>query len=253
MSRRDAMDEGRINAWLDGELSPEARAELDRAAQSDPRLAARLATDRALRDALREAFDPVLHEPVPARLLRAALPRPWSWWRRGVAAAACVILGAALGWQVAHLPGTAPGAGSRPVSIEAAAAHAVYLPEVRHPVEVDASQRTHLDAWLSKRLAHPMVSPDLGAFGLRLVGGRLLPDAGRPAAQYMYESADGERITVYARVEARAAAPTALRFDEDRGFQVIHWHDEDGMAYAVTGRLDRARMEQVARAVHEQM
>ena len=43
----------------------------------------------------------------------------------------------------------------------AANAHAVYVPEVRHPVEVGADQEAHLVQWLSKRLAVPVRAPAL--------------------------------------------------------------------------------------------
>jgi len=249
---RDDIDDTRINAYLDGELTDGQAAEIARAAASDPALAERLALDRALLRALRRAHADILDDPVPARLIRALAPRPWPWWRRAAAAAACIVLGAAIGWQASRWSEPARLAEVRPVSVQAAAAHAVYLPEVRHPVEVDSSQRAHLDRWLSKRLAHELASPDLLEFGFNLVGGRLLPDAGRPAAQYMYENADGERITIYARGEPRAHTATPSRIVEDQGFRVVHW-EADQMSYAVTGRLDKARLEQVARAVRERI
>lgn len=251
-SRRESQDEARINAWLDGELSPAERRELEQAAASDPALAARLQLDREIMRTLRTAYHDIAHSPVPARLLHAVGPRPWTWSRRIAAAAACVLLGAALGWHASRWSEPARMAAARPVSVEAVAAHAVYLPEVRHPVEVDSSQRTHLDRWLSKRLSHELVSPELRAFGFNLVGGRLLPDSGRPAAQYMYENAAGERITIYARGEPRATAPTALRLVEDRGFRVVHW-EADRMSYAVTGRLDKQTLQRVADSVREQI
>lgn len=251
-TERDAMDEARINAYLDGELAPEERRAVEQAAASDPALAARLQLDREIMRALPGVYPALAHEPVPSRLLRAAGPQPWSLPRRIAAAAACVAIGVAIGWSGSRWSEPERVAAARPVSTEAVAAHAVYLPEVRHPVEVDSSQREHLDRWLSKRLAHELVSPDLSEFGLDLVGGRLLPDSGRPAAQYMYENAAGERITIYARAEPRATAATPFRLVEDRGFRVVHW-DDDGMSYAVTGRLDKQTLQRVARSVHKQI
>lgn len=73
----------------------------------------------------------------------------------------------------------------------AALAHAVYAPEVRHPVEVAAVEKAHLAAWLSKRLEAEVRAPDLGGAGFALLGGRLLPGealsgaASLPAAQFM--------------------------------------------------------------------
>ena len=71
--------------------------------------------------------------------------------------------------------------------------------EVRHPVEVDAGQEAHLVQWLSKGLGRQLTVPDLGATGFRLIGGRLLSAEDRPAAQFMYETDGGERLSLYLR------------------------------------------------------
>ena len=97
----------------------------------------------------------------------------------------------------------------------AALAHSVYTPEVRHPVEVSVregdlaqqkAQEEHLARWLTKRLAMPVKLVDLSAQGYILVGGRLLPDANKPSAQFMYENAQGKRVTLYLRKPEPGAA-----------------------------------------------
>ena len=80
---------------------------------------------------------------------------------------------------------------------QASVAHAVYQPEVRHPVEVTAAQQDHLVQWLSKRLNRPLKVPALGAQGYELVGGRLLPGELGARAQFMYQNGTGQRITLY--------------------------------------------------------
>jgi hypothetical protein len=54
-------------AWLDGELDDAACARIEAALAADPALVERAARDRRLRARLREAYDPVLDEPMPAR------------------------------------------------------------------------------------------------------------------------------------------------------------------------------------------
>lgn len=60
-----------LQAYVDGELGAAARAEVDAAIAADPQLAQRVSEARGLRELLRAAYDPVLDEPVPARLLAA--------------------------------------------------------------------------------------------------------------------------------------------------------------------------------------
>ena len=54
-------------------------------------------------------------------------------------------------------------------------AHTVFVPEVRHPVEVKADE-AHLVRWLAKRVGADVRAPALGSMGWQLMGGRLLPD-----------------------------------------------------------------------------
>ena len=81
-------------------------------------------------------------------------------------------------------------------------AHRLYSVEVRHPVEVAADDEAHMSTWLSRRLGKSIKPPPLAGAGFRLVGGRLLPADGKPAAQFMYENAAGQRLTLYFAVAA---------------------------------------------------
>jgi anti-sigma factor RsiW len=82
--------------------------------------------------------------------------------------------------------------------LDAVRAHTLYVNEKRHVVEVNAQEEKHLIAWLSRRLENELVAPNLETKGYRLVGGRMLQacTAG-PAAQFMYETEAGNRITLY--------------------------------------------------------
>jgi anti-sigma factor RsiW len=247
----DTPSEEQINGYLDDELSAHERTMVENAANADAQLRERLRLDAAINEGLLTLFEASPSSPIPARLLNAIGPRPWQWWQRLSAAAACVCVGVLIGWNLAPI-GTLQTAMSRPVSAEAAAAHAVYTREKRHTVEVRSNEREHLDRWLSKRLAHKFLAPDLRHHGLELIGGRLVADAGRPAALYMYERDDGERVTIYVRAQTKEAQPQALRFAQDRGFEVAHWADQN-LTYAITGKIERASLRQVASSMHGQM
>ncbi|MBB5016354.1 zf-HC2 domain-containing protein [Rehaibacterium terrae] len=62
----------RLMAYVDGELDAAQAAQVEAAIAADPALAAAVARQRRLRERLRAAFDPVLDQPVPERLLAAA-------------------------------------------------------------------------------------------------------------------------------------------------------------------------------------
>lgn len=96
-----------------------------------------------------------------------------------------------------------------------------------------------------------MRAPQLGNSGYRLVGGRLLADRGRPAAQFIYEDASGLRLTLYVR-QMSADQPTAFRFAESDGMAAFNWVD-DALDYALVAPLSRERLLPIARGVYDQL
>jgi anti-sigma factor RsiW len=129
-------------------------------------------------------------------------------------------------------------------------AHTLYVPEVRHPVEVKADE-AHLVRWLAKRVGADVRAPALVDLGWRLMGGRLLPDHGAPAAQFMYEDASGRRLTLYVRKET-GLNNTSFRFHEKDGFGSFYWIDRP-LAYALSGRLSRDELMNLANTVYGQL
>ena len=63
-----------LMAYADDELSDPECGEVERAVRGDPAVAARVARHRALRGDVAAAFAPIVDEPVPPRLMAAALP-----------------------------------------------------------------------------------------------------------------------------------------------------------------------------------
>jgi anti-sigma factor RsiW len=246
----------RLLAYADGRLSPEEARAVEQQLTRDPDAAARVADWRAINDRLHALYDPTLDEPVPARL--TTLPR--RPWRAALQAAVLAVVwlgaGAAIGWwwRGPGAPAPAPVAPLAAVAERAALAHSVYVPEVRHAVEVTADQETHLVAWLSKRLTEPVKAPKLQASGYELVGGRLLPSApDGPAAQLMYQEAGGSRITLYLKcVGPNAKRETAFRYDRSGSIGVFTWID-DRVAYALTADLPREKHLVLAETIYKQL
>ena len=134
--------------------------------------------------------------------------------------------------------------------LNAIGAHSVYVPEVRHPVEVKADEE-HLIRWLTRRVGAPIRAPSLVDRGWKLMGGRLLPDLGLPAAQFMYEDAAGRRLTLYIRKET-GLNNTSFQFAERDGLGSFYWIDRP-LAYALAGRLGREELMGLADAVYAQL
>lgn len=235
-----------IHAYVDGELGAQRASEVERHIADDPALAQTIQSIRTQNTRLHLAYDAVLEEEVPARI--AAMRPSTLRLRRCAAVLAWMAIGATIGWFVRD-------ASTEPQRIVlprlAAVAHVAYTPEVRHPVEVTAAEEAHLVAWLSKRLGAKVRAPKLAAFGYELLGGRLLPESGRPGAQFMYQDAAGKRLTLYVSTDVNNR-DTAFRHTTENGVQVFYWIDQH-LGYALSGDLPKAEMLRVARSVYEQL
>lgn len=248
-----AVSEAELHAFVDGTLSPPRRAAVEAWLRAHPEDQERVAAFRAQNEALRALFDPVLDEPVPARLQAAARRARRPSWRGQLAAvAASLIVGITIGWILRGSTAT-PAVARADVTLaqRAALAHAVYTPEVLHPVEVGADEETHLVKWLSKRLDQPLKAPDLSGLGFRLVGGRLLPGGDKPAGQFMYENTLGRRLTLYVSTDLDGNRETAFRFAQERGASVFYWIDGP-LGYALVADMNREPLLQVAQQVYRQ-
>lgn len=254
--------EAELHAYVDGRLEPGRRAAVEARLADDPEAAQRVRDWKLQRHALRTLHPEMLLEPVPAHLLHAAMQLDrrssrFAQWQRWGGMAAAVLLSFGLGWgangqwQQQVVSG---GSGVRVFAHQAVAAHVVYMPEVRHPVEVDASQQQHLVQWLSKRLNRQLKVPSLAPAGYELVGGRLLPGDGGARAQFMYQNPAGERVTLYVGAIDGAAAKgeTAFRYTTEAGVASFYWVDQ-GFGYALSGKLPRQGLLVLAESVYKQL
>src|SRR5213083_832252 len=239
--------EDELHAYVHNELPAERRGDIEAWLATHPDDAERVRSWRAMADALHARYDAIADEPVPKRLEIEQLVRQPRKWIYGAIAATLVafIAGGGVGW-LAHGVAASPSTFQN-FTLDALDAHRLYVVEVRHPVEVPGSERTHLQQWLTKRCGWDVRAPELA--GLKLVGGRLLPGPTGPASFLMYESASGERFTIYT---AKAAAETTqMRYAKQDKDGALFWA-ERGVAYVVSGSSDRERLTQVARLVYDQ-
>ncbi len=243
--------EAELHAYVDGLLPAVRQAEIEAYLAAHREDAQRVRAWAEQNQALHAWFDPVLAEALPARVRRSALPRRMPPALRYAAVAVWFALGGVAGWYV-HAYNTAQSADAVAFARQAAIAHVVYSPEVRHPVEVGADQEAHLVSWLSKRLGASLKVPQLLAVGYQLVGGRLLPGNQGPVAQFMFQDSNGQRLTLYVRSGAGNSKETAFRFAQERGVSVFYWLDGK-FGYALSGEIDKAQLLRVAKVVYQQL
>lgn len=179
----------------------------------------------------------------------------------GMAAEVAGVTGATGATDSAGAAGTGASAPTAAFAHRAAVAHAVYSPERRRPVEVEAAHEDQLVTWLSRRLGAPIKVPVLHGLGYSLEGGRLLPGGSGPVAQLMYRDQDGKRLTLYVSNEADVnaaghprspAGHTGFRFAQQGSVNVFYWVD-GAFGYAISAEADRSALAAVSAEVYRQL
>src|SRR5450830_1373053 len=259
--------ESDLQGYVDGLLPQERLDAVAAYLDSNPDEAERLRTCRHQNQALHLLFDPVLDEPVPARLAtRPSTSR--ELLQRYAAVLIIALFAGAGGWYlhgtaesssvtwIARAAGLAGGVARVDAPLlmarQAAVAHAVYSPDPRRPVEIGADQEDLLVRWLSKRIGADVHAPKLAPLGYELIGGRLLPGQSGPVAQFMYHDGAGQRLTLYVSTDQGQNKDTGFRFAQEGTVNVFYWIDGK-FGYALSGSIDRGELARIANTVYEQL
>lgn len=253
--RHSPVTEDELHALVDGQLPVERFAAVEAWLASHPEDASRVGTWRAQADAIRLRFGEAANEAVPQRLKIDNLLRSGRKWRTIAAAvAACAFLGGGvIGWMARGTTEVAAAVGdpADQIAQEALSAHKLYIAEVRHPIEVGATE-AHLVPWLSRRVGTNLRVPDFSHFDLKLLGGRLLPGPSGPAAMLMFEKGNGDRVTFYSSKVGTGQQQMSFRYLQSDNAAAIRWV-EGGYVFVVSGNAEKGRLKELARAAYEQL
>ena len=244
------IDDWALHAYVDNEVSNEQRGEIEQALRTGHDLALKVESWRRQRDLLKQSYDGVLAEPLPPSLiatLRAGGGISARPYLAMAAAIALVLFGGLSGWFLAQETGQMQVAG---IARDVLSAHQIYATDIRHPVEVKADEKEHLQAWLSKRIGTPFTVPDLTPEGYKLLGGRLMAAGERPAALLMYEDAKANRISILLTSQD-GDSETAIHIEQRGRLIACYWRDGK-LAFAVAGEMAREPMMKLATAIYEQ-
>lgn len=252
MTQTSIPTEAEIQAYVDDRLSPTRRAQVEAYLAEHPAAAVKVRAYQEQNQMLHGLFDHVVDEPIPEKISAITANTVRRTRYRYAVVIAWFLVGGISGYllrgEVTH-----PVVVAEPFTERAAIAHVVFSAELLHPVEVGADQESHLVQWLSKRLGHTLHVPDLSKVGYQLVGGRLLPGSSQgAAAQFMYQTKSGSRLTLYVSVKDKGTTQTAFRVENEDGQQVMYWVDDD-LGFALVGEKDRQRLLDIARLTYQAM
>jgi anti-sigma factor RsiW len=264
-------------AYLEGELELVDRREVEAWLDSDSAARDQLAALAISAKLVRRAFDEVLHEPVPERLIAAAraktvaaeaapqilafAPRTAAerfarsrWPRLGLPIAAS-LLGLVVGGSGAYFGVTKFGSGAASIALaqpalEATVANNLWLDNAagyfklfvsagnNTPVDIPATGDTREALQkISQSLPQQVRLPDLKPWGLNFHGARLIVVDGRPAAQLVYTT-DNKAIGPLALIVGSSNQPDIPpTFDHRQDVNLIYWRHQ-GRAYALVGQAN---------------
>ena len=244
-SSRPTEDE--LHAYVDQRLDERRRGEIEAWLVDHPDDATEVRQWRRQAEAMRCLIAPLQLPANPAldpRAIRVRMRRRRR--RRAMLAASLVVtLGAGIagGWQARDVSYAA----AHPPMQDALEAYRTFATDRLRPVEMGASDAGMLENWLSSRIGRPMSLPDLGAYGFKLLGGRLLSTSDGPAALVMYQDGQGQRISLYVRPSTRFPGDLSGSRQEN-GLLARYWF-RNGYGFAVVGRADDPRTHQVQAAI----
>jgi anti-sigma factor RsiW len=249
------ISEDDLQAYVDGHLTPEQRAAVGRQLHDQPEAAERAAAYAAQRDALRAAFASIAAEPVPPRLdlhnvIAGRLGERRTVWRAAAAVLLALLAGGAGGWALHGRIGGKPSDLTL-LAREAIANHMVYTTDRKRPTELGAEQRDDLARWVSNRLGRPVAPPDMSSAGFRYMGGRLAATPQGPAGQFMYQNAEGARLTIFV-LPMRDAPDTPSRTVDVGATDGCAWIDK-GVGYTVVAPVSPEELHHLAEDVRHQL
>lgn len=257
-------------AYLDGELDEHETLEIIKALARDDRLQAHAERLNASARLIRAAYDDVLRESVPERLIAAArgerglnvVQRALAWlarwrmvlgerpWWIGVPVAAA-LAGLMLGGGLGYVAGTEQSASlTAQQDLVTAGAGANWLDSIAgyHKlfVRAGANDRALMDvpadasgdsARKVGQLPSDFRLPNLKPWSLEFQGARLLMIDGQPATQLFYTT-DNKSLGALTFVEAESSkADLAPTFDRREDLNILYWRHH-GHAYALVGAAD---------------
>lgn len=259
-------DDELLNAYADGELDGEERAQVEAALDADPNARARLAAIRRVTALGRATVDELTRKAVPEtlrervwpldRAFRSTAPFP-SWSALGWAAVICLSLGLGIGgWLAAPTKAPLEQLTAQPAAWDQQAAWYHGLTADRHarsqslPLDLEHSEETPLADSLAQRLKRPVVVPDLSSQGLELLGARLLVEDLRPLAQVYYRDQQDGLVSLLVALDGGSDSPPSYRQVNET--PVLSWRD-GGSAYVLAGAQSRQRLHGLAVKVREQV
>jgi anti-sigma factor RsiW len=257
--------EDQLHAYVDGALDDTGRKAVERYLQQNPAAAEQVRAWQAINVGLQKLGNSLSNRPTRAldwkrgadELSVRRTSRATVRWVRIVAVAASIAVGVLGGWfghEWAEYNEPKVAAEVPAFVQQATVAYELFAsPAQGRPVELGAEQRDLLQRWLSGKagLNVAMQVPKLDGLGWNLIGGRMLSDTRGPAALYVYENAQKNRMSLYV-----VALPEDVKkggtWTRSNAVEICDW-GKGRLHMALAGQIERDEMKRLLGPINQQI
>ncbi|MEI9983778.1 MAG: hypothetical protein WDN69_11575 [Aliidongia sp.] len=248
-------------AYLDGEVDEAQFAEIADWLDRDPSLRARLTNLSETTTLIRDAFEPVLREPVPERLFAATHAKPetnvvefppkaaaWrvlgttkrQWLGMAVAASfACFLIGASINFGGPS--GDAGPTKTADAKLENFVGYHNLLINDAYGNGLRELEIKPEDTDTKIALPSDVILPDLKPWGLVFIGGRRIISEGKPTFQFTYTTDNKDLGPVTLFVTNTTEPDVEPTFDKREGVNLLYWRHR-GHGYYIVGGANKGWM-----------
>ena len=233
-------------AYVDGELSDDARKQVETYLAANPVAKKRVDEWQKNDSALRDAFD--LGEDIHFVEPPGAHNDNQRWQQlTKYALAACLLIaiGFGGGLSLSQLPFMPKDKFQLQIAAWANEAHDVFAIDENRPGEFGADSTEQATSWLRKRVGVNVAIPNLSANNLEFVGARLVGQGGAPAALMTYEGANATRVSVYVQAHTQKLDELGYWFFYEEDKTTCVWLNQK-VAFSVTGDLPDDELKKIA-------
>lgn len=246
MTQRETL----LLAYADGELEADEAQRVERLLDADLAAREQLEVYRNSAALLRAACAEAFYRGVPERSAVSLAEAKVCAARRTILAAAAALLLGIVGFGAGYEIGGLPPSPYQSLLDDIAEYHGIYARDAAHLVEVPASRRDEIEAWLGQSVGKKLTVPDLSGAGFEFAGGRLLVGNGRQIAQLLYTRPGTLPLGIC--VTALRDAPGQVQLAHRAGLSLAGWR-QGAYTYVVVGDLGDAQMRSLAQRISAEL
>ena len=246
MTEDQIVGEAALHAFLDNELDHEANTEVELWLKQNPEYIKELSIWQSQKDKLKEVYDPIAKEKIPKAIqtaLNRSTPNAKKFsWKTLAASLIFLTLGTMLGFYINQSPLKKKWP---KFAYAAISSHIVFAQDLTRPVEFAEPQKNYLLAWIKYRTGKQITPPELSTTGFKLLGGRVLAYANKPAALFMYENVQGKRVTLFVAQNYISQNRPPTFWSNDK-INCYYWY-KDNLNFAITSDISQEKLQEITK------